>query len=365
MPDNYTVGTGALPSPVDARDWTLGAVGAPVTYPKECFIDVSWMKVSMQGKIGCCVGCTGEEVVRNIVYLMTGQAPEELSWRFIYALAKTQDGAQEEGTYPSLVAKLIRKVGVPLAKYCPNDTTLDHETFCYGREIANIPAEAFRDAEKRKAGADFTVPVTIDGIKQAVNYAKANKGGVMILRRIGDTYWTGKDGIVTWDKEKLLPLRIPKVFSSGHEELLYGYDEEPETGRVRLYWLNHWSDAWADKGKGWEYADEWLPYIVEIRVVVAEVPVVDTFKYTFTKTMKRGEKGADIVALQHVLKLEGCYPLDTTFTGFFWDKTYAGVVKFQEKYASDILKPLKLTKGTGYVGSATLKKLNELYQLTK
>lgn len=366
--DPLVLNTGAHASPPDSRDWTLASVGAPTAYPDSAFIDTDWMKVSMQGQIGCCVGCSFEEVVRNIVYMQTGVSPEELSWRFVYAVCKCLDGFPDEGTYPTLAAKVIRTYGVPLAKYCPNDITLPHEDFVFKRALANIPQAAFDDAKTRKAGADFAVPLTIDGIKQAINYAKANKGGVAILRRVGSTYWTGPDGVSTWDKAKLLPMRTPNPVTSGHEEFLYGYDTEPVTNRVRLYWLNHWSDQWCstggvshDGGRGWEYADEWLSFIGEVRVSVAAVPVVDNFRYTFTKSLSRGMQGADVVALQHVLMLEGCFPAGQTFTGYFGDITFNGVVQLQNKYAAQILTPVGLQHGTGVVGTSTLKWLNAKY----
>jgi len=356
-----SLGTGAHPSPVDERDWTLACAGAPTAYPDSCFLDTDWMIASMQGKIGCCVGCTGEEVVRQIIYLTLGAQPEELSFRFVYAMAKCLDGLQDEGTYPALVAKIIRTYGVPLAKYCPNDVTLDHESFVYNRNMANIPKEAFADALTRKSGADFAVQVSEDGIKQAITYAKANKGAVMILRRIGDTYWKRPDGQNSWNKTDILPIRVPSQFTGGHEELLTGYDYEPGTGRMRIYWLNHWSPQWADNGRGWEYADTWLPYIVELRAVVAAVPTVTTFKYTFTKNLIPGMQGPDVVALQHVLKIEGCYPDGVAFTGYFGDKTFAGVKLLQAKYKNDILVPAGLNYPTGNVGPATLKWLNAHY----
>ena len=144
-PQDFELGYGAVSSPIDNRDWTLASAGAPTTYPSSCFIDQTKMNVSMQSKIGCCVGCTFEEIARLVNMNITGQQ-EELSFRFVYAMCKALDGYTDQGTNPALAAKIVRKYGVPLAKYCPNDVTLDHESFVYQRNITNIPVEAFTDA---------------------------------------------------------------------------------------------------------------------------------------------------------------------------------------------------------------------------
>jgi len=356
--------SGAHESPVDARDWTLASVGAPTTYPSSRFLDTDWMTASMQGQIGCCVGCTGEEVVRLIVHILRPNDPiDELSWRFVYAIAKCLDGVPEEGTYPSLVAKIIRTYGVPLAMYCPNDITLDHESFVYERQLTNIPANALLNALNRKSGADLTVPLTLEGIQQAINYAADNKGGVMILRSVGNTYYTALDGTITWDKNKILPVQVPTQITSGHEEFLTGYDFD-DTGRMRIYWLNHWSPAWADNGRGWEYADVWLPLIKEMRCVIAQLPPPpQTFTYHFQHSLQKGMSGPDVIALQHVLQLQGFFPTTQQFTGYFGDITFRSVIQFQEKYASEILTPIGLSHGNGFVGSRTLAKLNSLYNI--
>lgn len=354
------IGTGGLQSPKDKRNWTLESVGASTIYPEECFITTfERMKVNHQRKVGCCVGCTFEAIVRKIE-IDLGLGEQELSYRFIYAVAKSIDGVADEGTFPSLMAKIVKDYGIPLAKYCPNDSTLPHEEFVYHRNLANIPQEAFEDAKKRKGQITyFTVPVSEEGIKKAINFAKANNGGVAILRKIGDTYWKDYRGS-TWEANRLIPIRTPKTIVSGHEEVLNGYDYEDE--RLRLHWLNSWSDDWCINGRAWEYYDEWAENIVELIVVVHSVPVVETFKYHFKTNLTKGMKGADVVALQHILKLEGVYPEGLAFTGFYGDKTTLGVKLLQEKYKKEILNPLGLFVGTGVFGYATRAFINKKYK---
>jgi len=74
---------------------------------------------------------------------------------------------------------------------------------------------------------------------------------------------------------------------------------------------------------------------------------------TFTRDLYQGMSGDDVKCLQALLEV-------SPQTGYFGPLTYEAVVKFQEKYASEILAPLGLTAGTGYVGPKTRAKLNEL-----
>ena len=375
---NFQLGTGAWQSPEDLRDWTPASVGAPTVYADSCFIEeVKRMRVSMQGGIGCCVGCTYEEIVRLIIFLLTGTEPTELSWRWVYAICKGLDRAPGEGTFPSIAAKVIRTYGVPLAKYCPNNIAQDHESFVYNRTlkdeasiIATLGQEAYDDAQTRKAGADVTFPATEDGIQQAVTYAKLNKGGVAICRQIGNTYWTREDGVSSWKRADLCDgtgIRVQSVTVSGHEELIYGYDREPVTNRLRIYWLNHWSDAWCstsgiygnstnpqdhDGGRSWEYADIWLKNIGEIRVSVpATPPAPETFKYAFNSNLMLNSEGPDVVALQHALTIDGEFTYGK-FTGHFGPVTKQAVLDFQKKYGIDQV---------GQVGPVTRAKLNSLF----
>ncbi|MBZ1356612.1 MAG: peptidoglycan-binding protein [Candidatus Nealsonbacteria bacterium] len=65
--------------------------------------------------------------------------------------------------------------------------------------------------------------------------------------------------------------------------------------------------------------------------------------------------------LQQILRDQGpgVYP-EGLVTGRFLSLTRMAVIRFQEKYASEVLTPLGLTSGTGFVGQKTREKMNQL-----
>ena len=69
----------------------------------------------------------------------------------------------------------------------------------------------------------------------------------------------------------------------------------------------------------------------------------------------------EVKCLQQFLKDQGAeiYP-EGIISGNFLTLTQAAVIRFQEKYASEILIPLGLERGTGFVGSSTRNKINNL-----
>ena len=70
---------------------------------------------------------------------------------------------------------------------------------------------------------------------------------------------------------------------------------------------------------------------------------------------------SEVRCLQEFLKNQGpeIYS-EGLVTGNFLILTKAAVIRFQEKYNSEILKPLGLERGTGYVGVMTREKINQL-----
>lgn len=92
---------------------------------------------------------------------------------------------------------------------------------------------------------------------------------------------------------------------------------------------------------------------------VTIMPTFDRPKYKFTRSLKVGSGGAEVLMLQKLLISEGLLPTDCA-TGNFFGRTLAGVRAFQIKYADDILKPISLTEPTNLWGPRCIAKANLL-----
>lgn len=82
--------------------------------------------------------------------------------------------------------------------------------------------------------------------------------------------------------------------------------------------------------------------------------------FSFLRDLKQRDRNEDVKKLQEILIREGMLATGLN-TSYFGILTKQAVVKFQEKYATEILQPNGLQKGTGFVGSSTRQKLNTLY----
>lgn len=88
--------------------------------------------------------------------------------------------------------------------------------------------------------------------------------------------------------------------------------------------------------------------------------------HDFNTNLGVGSSGVEVAALAQVLSRESL-GLDyntgmNSIPSYSYDEKVASAVSaFQQKYASEILSPLGLRYGTGYVGRSTRAKLNKLY----
>jgi len=77
--------------------------------------------------------------------------------------------------------------------------------------------------------------------------------------------------------------------------------------------------------------------------------------------LKQGDTGEQVRLLQTWLAKDTAIYPQGLVTGYFGPLTKAAVIKFQEKYATDVLAPWGLSAGTGFVGATTRAKLNSFY----
>ncbi|MDP2641298.1 MAG: ABC transporter substrate-binding protein [Candidatus Yanofskybacteria bacterium] len=81
---------------------------------------------------------------------------------------------------------------------------------------------------------------------------------------------------------------------------------------------------------------------------------------TFQSELREGMTSPEVRLLQECLAQDSAVYPEGTVSGFFGPATKRAVIRFQEKYAQDVLAPSGFTRGTGLVAVATRAKLNEL-----
>lgn len=354
--------TGAIKSPPDYRDIRIAQISSPREYPPSFFVDISELPVWHQRKIGACVGHAIAKYKQKIDLDDTGIL-HRLSARFLYAIAKARDNYQGEGTYPRLVAKILKDVGCSTEDTCPNNTELKHEEYVYYRNEKNIPQEAFNEAYKAKIEGYAWADLTIEGLKQCI---VDFNGGAMLVR-LDKNWWTDIKGIYTYIAGKLFPLRPPKPENTitGHEVYLIGYRDIGD-GDVEFHHLGSWGDTWGDKGTGYFLWSEYKKYIDEV-ITFTDIPnqlleeahnKPKEFKYEFTRPIELGETSEEVKQLQSALKMYGTF--NFAITGYYGPITAKAVLDFQLErcelswYERFVMRGVK-------VGPKTLSALNSIY----
>ncbi len=354
----YTLG--GIKSPTDYRDVDLAtAVELPAasSLPLAFEVDYSMLPVWDQHALGACVGhALGKDAQQK--EFEENKKVVNFSPRFIYALAKCVDGYDGQGTYPRLAFKMWQKYGCATETTVPNDTTLDHETYCYQRKIENIPQVAFDDALKYRIKSYAFPTHDATTIKQTIYMF----GGFDALLTIGSEWYVYKgDGAV--------PVPISNTIEGNHEVKVFGY--KVVDGKTWLKYRNSWNNRWGLKGDGWLILEDYQPYFIEAGVAVDlpddlllsihSLPAPGSFRYHFSLDCFPNVDGpsndndsTEVRALQIALNITGDSTdwIDPRFMGYF---------------DSSLARSLKIFQGrckipqTGNLDAATRVQLNLIF----
>jgi len=199
----------------------------------------------------------------------------------------------------------------------------------------------------------------------------------------------GKDDLVfEFDGESGLNYQVPYILCDYKDKCIIDFIEldENNNGKIVIEGFNDYSEfifipslqskITGFNGKEKEYyfsykiatdsvaeKEKYREFLLnEIRKLQAEIERLQSQNVCrIEQNLSVGSSGESVVCLQEFLKKEGSdiYP-EGLVTGNFFNLTKNAVIRFQEKYASEILAPLGLTNGTGFVDSVTRAKINSM-----
>ena len=94
--------------------------------------------------------------------------------------------------------------------------------------------------------------------------------------------------------------------------------------------------------------------------------------FVFLRDLRLGDSGEDVRQLQKILNTDSMTQVSITGNGssgnettYFGPATAAAVIRFQNTYADEVLRPAGMTQGSGFVGMWTRLKLNQILLKTK
>jgi hypothetical protein len=270
--------------------------------------------------------------------------------QFLYTLGKKLiDKNTIEGSSARTMLTIANKYGVlPLADNPHDDTR---------KSLSAYMDITFTEAQMAKA-SQYKIKYAqarLDPVGFATDLYNSKYGLITRQAVGGNTYQP------SWRKSDLELMRKPNPVTGGHLVLVNWYDGL-DTNQLRN-WHNTWGDknnptsdngaVWSDDGNlKYRYSDQ-KDYVTEAWTILDYEPI--TFRHTFTKKMKKGDKNSEVVALQRILVQAGflVMPAGVSF-GFYGQKTSDAVLKFQKSVG------IQSNNGDD-VGKLTIARLNVMY----
>ena len=282
---------------------------------------------------GSCVAC-GTAKVLGIDEVYEGRQFADLSRRDIYVRRANKTTA---GMYLPNALEIATKHGATHEALVPSERRNEAEMNVWD----DITADTDKLALTYRAKGYVQLPLDIDAIASITSQGK----GVLLGARFDYNEWT--------DFPNVNPNSTRQC---GHAIAIV--DNILIKGKKYLVIDDSWGPGNAKYGQRF-ISEEFLKarcfyagYTLNLTLEPQPEPTKP--KHTFKVWMKRGDKNAEVVALQDVLKYEGLFPANVDSTGLYGPVTQSAVKKFQDKY-------LGYNNAGKQVGPATLAKLNELY----
>lgn len=387
----YELAGGALQSPADYRYINLASIAgaAPAdlsAFPRSFHVDFSGVPDMYQRQIGACTNHSFAEHLTHREQRLNPQTTYVASARFGYALSKIEDGvtpADEQGTYCVMPFKIGVKYGIASTAVVPNDTTIPYDAYIFSRNIHNIPAAAFTDADQHRIPGYVQVGQFGNVQPQDLLHALMQnpQDGVAFCLPLGSEWYTRASGGSSWAKADILPIRKMVSNISGHDVLATGFEIEEGTNRVKIFFRNHWSKAWASTGgipnnaapenndgdNGWFYMDQhtiteaWMTSEIPdaLLAIVKSLPAQKDFNHQWLTTIQVGSQGPDVTALQIALKIVGTFPFNQAVTDYFGAITQKAVMDYQRKY--HVATEADIVAAAGACGPQTRDGLNRMF----
>jgi len=199
---------------------------------------------------------------------------------------------------------------------------------------------------------------SLKGLSFSIPYIKQNSAGAYSIGDLVlDSEVKGKLSIANFGTDYkslvIIPSLQPNIYRSDDLEPTYPFS----------YTVAISSPSSADNQ---DLISQLLEKIESLKRQIAEILALNggsnqNNQCVFDSNISFGSSGEQVSCLQDFLKNQGqdIYP-EGLVTGYFGSLTRQAVIRFQEKYASEILVPVDLANGTGYVGQMTRNKINSL-----
>lgn len=213
---------GFIPSPPDARDYTVSQVSRAIDLPPSIRLDNTMVEVLDQGQCGACLG-------KALGSILSAGHAQRLSSLYIYTRAKQEDGIpHEEGTYPRVGLKIVSSEGACPDEMLPYSKLSQCLTFPRITPFMKNAAWHFRIQSYARLWG-------LRDIKRALANNQLVLGGMMVTDSFND-----------WDGKGIIPPAEPPIYG-GHAIVICGYDDNIKA----LRGLNSWSKGWGDEGFFW------------------------------------------------------------------------------------------------------------------